>query len=112
MDEETREKFSEVDARFAQVDARFEQVDARFEQVDARFQRIETRLDAIDRRFEWLMVGIAQQFEAMQKYMDGRFNEILEALDVRASPIERQVRDHERRLRRLEDRAPGDPAKN
>jgi hypothetical protein len=91
MDEETRDKFSEV---------------------DARFERVEARLDAIDARFEWLMIGIAQQFEAMQKYMDRRFNEVLEALDVRTSPIERQVRDHERRLRRLEDRPPGDPAKN
>lgn len=98
MDEETREKFSEVDTQFARIDARFAQVDA--------------RLDAIDARFEWLMTGIAQQFEAMQKYMDRRFNEVLEALDVRASPIERKVRDHERRLRRLEDRPPGDPAKN
>jgi chaperonin cofactor prefoldin len=102
MDNETKERFDSVDARFDGIDVRLDKVDARLDKVDARFDKIDARLDKVDARFDKMMTGIAQQFEAMQKYMDQRFNEVIEAIEFRTSPLERQVRDHERRLRQLE----------
>jgi hypothetical protein len=45
----------------------------------------------LDRKF----AGIAHHFEEQQKYMDRRFNEMLEVLDFRHG-------NHERRIKRLE----------
>ena len=89
MDEETKSEFHRIHNAFGQVYARLDKVDERLDRMDARMER--------------MMAGIAQQFEAMQKYMDRRFNEVLEVMEIRVGPVERQVRDHERRLRRLEE---------
>jgi hypothetical protein len=86
------------------VDQRLDSVDRRLDSADQRFNSIEAHLDSHDQQFVRLRDeidrfrrGVAEQFEVQQKYMDRRFNEILEVLDFRHG-------NHERRIRKLEDK--------
>ena len=91
MDSETRARFDTVEAQIAALDKRVQLMDA----------ETKSRFDQSEERFGRAMAAIAEQFEVMQKYMDRRFNEVLEALDFR-------IGGHERRIRRLEDRVFGE----
>lgn len=93
----------DVKSEFARIADKFSRNHQRLLTFEHAQQDFEQRLKIGEERFQLFMAGIAQQFEVMQKYMDRRFNEVLEALDVRVSPAERKLRDHERRIRKLEE---------
>lgn len=55
-------------------------------------------------RFDWLMAGIAQQFEAMQLYIDQRINDVLIAQDRRFDAVDRRFEQVDRRFEQVDRR--------
>jgi archaellum component FlaC len=87
------ERLEGVDARLEGIDARLEGMDARFEGMDARFERMEGRLEALEAGLRRVEREAARGFEAVSARID-------HLLDFSGE----RWRDHEERLRRLEDR--------
>lgn len=107
-------RFDGVDARFDKVDARFDAMMAataqqfelmqqrsdqrfaeligalnvRFDLIDRRFDEVDRRFDAVDRRFDVERALVAGQFEAQQKHIDGRFDDLRTSLHIRFTCID------------------------
>lgn len=73
-------KFDNIDQRFESVERRFESIDKRFEIIDQRFESVDNKFEAQTRE---LKQYVRESFGAQQTYMEERFEEIKEALDVR-----------------------------
>jgi len=85
--EHLNSKFDNIDQRFESVERRFENIDRKFESIDKRFEIIDQRFESVDNKFEAqtreLKQYVRESFGAQQTYMEERFEEIKEALDVR-----------------------------
>tara|TARA_B100001105_G_scaffold255434_1_gene254866 strand:- start:83 stop:388 length:306 start_codon:yes stop_codon:yes gene_type:complete len=82
-------KFDTIDARFNAIDERFEIIDRKFDEVDARFDKIDIRLEGIDARFD--------ENETIQ-------NEILNAIGTNLAEHHTTLRNHSKRIVKLERR--------
>jgi chromosome segregation ATPase len=122
-----------VDRRLEAIDARFDAVDAQFQAVDGRFQAVDDRFAEVVRGIaadgERTRQYVAEESARTRRHFDIRVEQILaernlvldQSSAVERRPIqltatnaaahtgfERQLDDHESRLRRLEEAAESD----
>jgi hypothetical protein len=79
------------------MDQMEKRMDAQFQHVDARFERMDARLKSMDARFESLERAVGKL-----QVQRGYVADAVDKTEIRSIETGRTVRNHERRIRKLE----------
>ncbi len=133
LSQQMNQRFDQVDWRFEKVDQRFEKVDQRFDQIDQRFETVDQRFEqnavdhtefreAIeearkDREEQWnFLVKEFNGFDQRQRERDRHIGILIEkdeadrqlfreTIKEIRQEVKGELRDHDRRITRLEQSA-------
>ncbi|MBP7966788.1 hypothetical protein KAZ66_00810 [Candidatus Woesebacteria bacterium] len=76
--EQMQKHYVQIDRRFELIEKHFVQIDMRLQKHDEHFQRIDIHLEHIDEQFKL----IDTRFYELRQYMDTRFDEINDRIDI------------------------------
>ncbi len=111
--ERTMEFLLQSDARLsARLDSMGDRLDSMGDRLDTMGNRLDTLSDTVERQ-QVEIVRIADAVDSLQvetREAIGRMLEIAEGIAAAAVTFSDRTVDHERRIRRLEDRMPSDAA--
>jgi hypothetical protein len=101
------ERFDSIDRRFEGVDARFDSIGKRFDSIDGRFEGVDVRFDSIESRMATKneLAALSAREQQHFDYLNQNIDKVLTIVIAMNDNLVPAVKDHEKRLKRLETRA-------